>query len=245
MDCSFPGFSVHGDFPGKNSGEGDHFLLQGIFPTQGLNLSLLWLLLWQAGSLPGKPARDQCWTGWGWEGGGEPGHMHTTDKSSLPWKRMEGTCQLHAEQRASVCPLTPHTLDFCRPLLKFLFIYHVFIFATTSSDFSHTPHPHHSFPRTKTENLMPPAFPPASYLFASSPISPFSGRVGFLFQPWDPLSQQNSNPWSCEVSFWLFSTHTTHPPTPTLWQKCMWFLLNQKPFSLPALHSPLSLDRWD
>ena len=194
MDCSFPGFSVHGDFPGKNSGEGDHFLLQGIFPTQGLNLSLLWLLLWQAGSLPGKPARDQCWTGWGWEGGGDPGHMHTTDKSSLPWKRMEGTCQLHAEQRASVCPLTPHTLDFCRPLLKFLFIYHVFIFATTSSDFSHTPHPHHSFPRTKTENLMPPAFPPASYLFASSPISPFSGRVGFLFQPWDPLSQQNSNP---------------------------------------------------
>ena len=31
MDCSLPGSSVH--FPGKNTGEGCHFLLQGIFPT--------------------------------------------------------------------------------------------------------------------------------------------------------------------------------------------------------------------
>ena len=31
---------------------GCHFLLQGIFPTQELNLSLLQLLHWQAGSLP-------------------------------------------------------------------------------------------------------------------------------------------------------------------------------------------------
>ena len=30
-----------GIFPGKNSGVGCHFLLQGIFPTQGLNLHLL------------------------------------------------------------------------------------------------------------------------------------------------------------------------------------------------------------
>ena len=29
------------DFPGKNTGVGCHFLLQGLFPTQGLNLSLL------------------------------------------------------------------------------------------------------------------------------------------------------------------------------------------------------------
>ena len=38
---------------------GCHALLQGIFPTQGLNLHLLHLLYWQAGSLPlvpsGKP----------------------------------------------------------------------------------------------------------------------------------------------------------------------------------------------
>ena len=29
------------DFPGKNTARGCHFLLQGIFPTQGLNLDLL------------------------------------------------------------------------------------------------------------------------------------------------------------------------------------------------------------
>ena len=40
------------DFPGKNPRVGYHFLLQEIFPTQGLNLSLLHLLHWQADSLP-------------------------------------------------------------------------------------------------------------------------------------------------------------------------------------------------
>ena len=47
------------DFPGKNTGMGCHFLLQGIFSSQGLNSCLLRLLHWQAGSLPlespGKP----------------------------------------------------------------------------------------------------------------------------------------------------------------------------------------------
>ena len=37
VDCSPPGFSVHGIFLGKNAGVGCHFLLQGIFPTQGSN----------------------------------------------------------------------------------------------------------------------------------------------------------------------------------------------------------------
>ena len=40
------------DFPGKNMGVDCHFLLQGIFLTQGLNWSLLWLLHWQVDSLP-------------------------------------------------------------------------------------------------------------------------------------------------------------------------------------------------
>ena len=40
------------DSPGKNTGVGCHFLLQGIFLTQGLNLWLLHLLHWQADSLP-------------------------------------------------------------------------------------------------------------------------------------------------------------------------------------------------
>ena len=36
------------DFPGKNTGVGCHFLVQGIFPTQGS----MCLLHWQADSLP-------------------------------------------------------------------------------------------------------------------------------------------------------------------------------------------------
>ena len=40
------------NFPGKNIGAGCRFLLQGILPTQGSSLSLLYLLHWQAGSLP-------------------------------------------------------------------------------------------------------------------------------------------------------------------------------------------------
>ena len=41
MDCSLPGSSVHGIFPGKNSEVTCHFLLQGIFPTQGSYPSLV------------------------------------------------------------------------------------------------------------------------------------------------------------------------------------------------------------
>ena len=37
------------DFPGKNTGVGCHFLLQGIFPAQELNLCLL---NWQVDSIP-------------------------------------------------------------------------------------------------------------------------------------------------------------------------------------------------
>ena len=43
------------NFPGKNTGMGCHFLLQGIFPIQGSNPSLLCLLHWQVGSLPTVP----------------------------------------------------------------------------------------------------------------------------------------------------------------------------------------------
>ena len=50
MNCSQAPLST--GLPGKNTGMGCHFLLQGIFPTQGLNLHRLSLLHWQAGSLP-------------------------------------------------------------------------------------------------------------------------------------------------------------------------------------------------
>ena len=37
MDCSLPGFSIHGIFQARILELGCHFLLQGIFPTQGWN----------------------------------------------------------------------------------------------------------------------------------------------------------------------------------------------------------------
>ena len=40
------------NFPGKNTGVGCHFLLQGIFSTQGSNPCLLRLRHWQAASFP-------------------------------------------------------------------------------------------------------------------------------------------------------------------------------------------------
>ena len=51
MNCSPPGSSVHGDLPDKNTGVGCHALLQGIFPTQGLNAGLppcRWILCHQS-----------------------------------------------------------------------------------------------------------------------------------------------------------------------------------------------------
>ena len=48
MDCSPPDSSPW-NIPGKNTEVGCHFLLQGIFPTMGLNLHVLH---WQTDSLP-------------------------------------------------------------------------------------------------------------------------------------------------------------------------------------------------
>ena len=48
-DCSSPGSSVRGILQARKLRVGSHYLLQGIFPIQGLNLCLLHL---QAKSLP-------------------------------------------------------------------------------------------------------------------------------------------------------------------------------------------------
>ena len=55
MNCRLPGSSVHGIFPGKNSGVACHVLPQGISPTQGWNPHFLCLLHWQVDSLPLVP----------------------------------------------------------------------------------------------------------------------------------------------------------------------------------------------
>ena len=52
LDCNPPDCSVHGILQGKNGMVGCHFLLQGIFLTQGSNPHLLCLLHWQVNSLP-------------------------------------------------------------------------------------------------------------------------------------------------------------------------------------------------
>ena len=55
MDWSSSGPYVHGILQTKNPGMNSHSLLQGIFPTQGLNPCLLCLLRWQVNSLPSEP----------------------------------------------------------------------------------------------------------------------------------------------------------------------------------------------
>ena len=49
MDCSLPGSSAYGIFQARIPERVGHFLLQGIFPTQGSNPHLLY---WQVDSLP-------------------------------------------------------------------------------------------------------------------------------------------------------------------------------------------------
>ena len=55
LDCSPPGFSVHGDPPGKHTGVGCLILLQRIFLAQGSNSCHLCFLYQQRGSLPTAP----------------------------------------------------------------------------------------------------------------------------------------------------------------------------------------------
>ena len=65
LDCSPPGSSVHGVFSGKNTGMGCHFLLQGIFLTQGSNPHLLHCrrFLYHSTTRETKAFRTQCLCG--------------------------------------------------------------------------------------------------------------------------------------------------------------------------------------
>ena len=55
MDCSLPGTSIHGIFRARILEWVAISFFQGIFLTQGLNLSFLHFLHWQTDSLPRKP----------------------------------------------------------------------------------------------------------------------------------------------------------------------------------------------
>ena len=75
------------DFPGKNTGVGCHFLLQGIFPTQGLNPRLLH---WQKqGVQMGK-----CWEIRG----------RATDAGARGPRRWLWAWDLHSHPERSSCP---------------------------------------------------------------------------------------------------------------------------------------------
>ena len=71
MDCSPPGSSLHGDSPGKNTGVGSHFFLQGIFPTQGLSAGLShcrWILY----CLSPRGAQEDEWGAYPFSRGSPP-----------------------------------------------------------------------------------------------------------------------------------------------------------------------------
>ena len=58
--CSLPGSSVHGDSPGKKTGVGCHFLLQGIFPTRGRTRVSCIAVGFFTTETPGKPFLAEC-----------------------------------------------------------------------------------------------------------------------------------------------------------------------------------------
>ena len=78
MDCSSSGSCVHGILQTRIL-EWVAILLQGIFPTKGLNPHLLHLLRWQAGSLPLAP----------------PCYLPVR----VPWHVTDGTIKLSSSQR--------------------------------------------------------------------------------------------------------------------------------------------------
>ena len=101
MDCGPPDSSVHGDSPGKSTGVGCHFLLQGIFPTQGLNPGLLH---WQVDSSPSKPQ-------------GSPGMQKVLNKSLMTgWMHDRAAAAMGpgVSPAAVQSPLQPD-LHKCRP----------------------------------------------------------------------------------------------------------------------------------
>ena len=70
VDCSLPGSSVHGDYPGKNTRLGCHALLQVVFPTQASHIAggfFYWLshqgiLGWVAYPFSRESSSPRNWT---------------------------------------------------------------------------------------------------------------------------------------------------------------------------------------
>ena len=131
MDCSPSDSSVHGDFPGKNTGVGGQpFSTPGYLPNPGIKLRYPTL---QADSLPseppGKPVHlkthlkqnQLCKTSRGSSGRSSPhtavcGHLYPSTGSGLcicfPCRHKPGGCRIHS---APACSSGPSTQD-CIPI---------------------------------------------------------------------------------------------------------------------------------
>ena len=123
--------------PSKNTGVGSHFLLQGIFQTQGSNLHLFSLLQWQAGSLQlmstrklGEKTRKffvfflQAFylrktiflSNFTTEG---PSSCQILPQKLLLWDFISDppiVCQIFASELPSFCQILPETSSFCQIL---------------------------------------------------------------------------------------------------------------------------------
>ena len=85
MGCSLPGFVVHGILQARIL---ECSLLQGIFPTQGLNLWFLHLLHWKVSSLqPATPGKTIATI---WSSNFTLGIYHEKTKTLI----QEGTCTI-------------------------------------------------------------------------------------------------------------------------------------------------------
>ena len=90
------------DFPGRNTREGCHALLQGIFPIQQLNLCLLCLLNWQAGALLLAP----------------PGKSPSL---AIPQYKIKSSKGKNPKKQTSLCKRSPHLElvgQICQDLLR-------------------------------------------------------------------------------------------------------------------------------
>ena len=100
------------DFPGKNTGVGCHFFLQGIFLTQGLNPRLLH---WQTDSFPwshqGSPLKRNC-------------KIIKFNSTSHSFKHRDGDpkTEMYSLSNAGISPVlyTPVRPPFCYVLVSYL-----------------------------------------------------------------------------------------------------------------------------
>ena len=100
MDCSPPGTSVHGIFPGKNTGVGCHFLLQGIFPIQGRAKSF------KPKSLASPALAGRFFTT---APPGKPRAWSILKSHSMAFEKTEEESNLNENSCSSVHPLRLHT----------------------------------------------------------------------------------------------------------------------------------------